>query len=150
MKNKVRLLIGIGAALMAMVAVFVLFANGFSQPERGNTFQIMFGASVLHQPAIPLLIVAFSFIVSAIGLGLIASFMPGLISRVLFFLTFGLLVAAGIIFLNTKGIVTKAYGLDALTTSPGLGNLGAGPILSAIFSFIGAVLCLYGTVKKDN
>lgn len=153
MKGKLRIIIGAAAAILAAVSVFVLFANGIGSEGgmasmRGNTFQIMFGTGMAGTNAIPLLILAFSFECACIGLALFAGFMPGVIGKGLFGVSTALLVTAGILFLNTR-----TFYLNANYVSPtgyGLGNIGPGPICSAIFAFVSAIVCAYGVVRKEN
>ena len=152
MKKRIRLIVGIAVALIAAVSIFVLFANGIGdeggKPSfRGNTFQIMFG-ELGGRHAIPLLIMAFAFECSAVGLALIAAFMPGIISRAIFFICVALLVTAGIMFFNLRSLYLSVNVVSE--SGPGLGALGPGPICSGIFAMVAAVVALYGVIRKEN
>lgn len=144
MNRKVNIALGIIIALCSIVAIFVLFAGaiqgsqGYS--ETGNVFETMFGNTDAELNPVPWLIVAFVFECVGAVTGLTAGIFTGKISSAFYFLTLILLAAAGILFLNT----TKLYYAVNAYPGPDTFSLGAGPITTAVFAFIGALLALYG------
>ena len=149
MNRKVNVLLGLGIALMAAVAVFVLFAYAFNDSQDLNyngasVFTAMFGNSDRRLGAVPGLIVAFSFELTGFVLAIAAGIFRGKISSLLFALTFAFLLTAGILFLNGVNLynsVNAYHGADSM-------SLGSGSICTVIFAFVGALLGLYGAYSN--
>ncbi len=149
MNRKVNVLLGLGVALMAAVAVFVLFSYAFNDSQDLNyngasVFTAMFGNTDRRIGAVAGLIVAFSFALVGFVLAIAAGVFKGKLSALLFGLTFAFLLAAGILFLNGANLynaVNPYTGQDSI-------SLGSGSICTVVFAFVGALLSLYGAYSN--
>lgn len=152
MSKKTNIVVGFAIALMTAVAVFVLFANCFSAPvegsEYGSGFAVMFGDTSKNFGPIPFLIVAFSLECGAFLTAIIGAFLFGKFQAIAYIITSLLLVAAGVIFLLSVSLFVS---VNPLNNPEGI-SLGAAPITSAVFAFIGGALGLFGTYTaiKNN
>lgn len=149
MNRKVNAFLGIGVALMAVVAIFVLFSFAFNDSQGlnydgANVFTAMFGDTSKNLNAVPWLIAAFSFECAAFVTGIFGGILRGKLSALVYGVTLILLVAAGILFLNASNLylaVNSYSGPDTL-------SLGTGCICTVIFAFVGALLSLYGAYSN--
>ncbi len=149
MNRKVNVFLGLAVALMAAVSIFVLFSYAFNDSQGLNfdgasLFTAMFGNTSKELNAVPWLIVAFSFEVAAFVTGLLGGILQGKISALVYGVTLALLVAAGVLFLNSVNLylaVNPYSGTDTL-------SLGTGAICTVVFAFIGALLSLYGAYSN--
>ena len=149
MNRKVNVLLGLGVALMAMVAVFVLFSYAFNDSQDlyyngASVFTAMFGSKEHELGLVPGLIVAFSFELTGFVLGIASGIFKGKLSALLYGLTFAFLLTAGILFLNGVNLynaVNAYHGVDTI-------SLGSGSICTVVFAFIGALLSLYGAYSN--
>lgn len=145
MNKKTSIIIGVAVALLSAIAVLVLFASCFSTDagfgeEFGTAFTVMFGSTSRGYGAVSMLIVAFSLECLGFVLAIAAPITTGKVRLSLFALTAISLVAAGVIFLFSSQLfraVNSTHSLEAL-------NLGAAPITSAVFAFLGGALSCYG------
>ncbi|MCQ2742188.1 MAG: hypothetical protein MJ239_02685 [Bacilli bacterium] len=159
MNKKTQIIIGIGTAILAAVAVFVCFANCFKSGDgagypSGTCFDIMFAPhNVNRDPhsyvapyAVPGLIAAFVLQCVAFLFAFIGAALRGKVASVVFGIVTLLLAGAGIIWL----MANKLYiGVNPLT--PGYEPnivLGAGAICSVVFSFAGAALAALGAFRS--
>lgn len=149
MNRKVNVLLGLGVALMAAVAVFVLFSYAFNDTQDlgyngASVFTAMFGNKDRNLGAVPGLILAFSFELAGFVFGITAGIFKGKLSALLFGLTFAFLLTAGILFLNGVNLyngVNAYHGMDSI-------SLGSGSICTVVFAFVGALLSLYGAYSN--
>ena len=149
MNRKVNVLLGLGIALMAAVAVFVLFSYAFNDSQDLNynglsVFSAMFGNTDRKLYCVHGLIVAFSLELAGFVFAIVAGIFKGKMSSLLFGLTFIFLLVAGILFLNGVNLynsVNAYHGADTMT-------LGSGSICTVVFAFVGALLSLYGTYSN--
>ncbi len=150
MNKKANIVLGIFTGIMALVAIFVLFAYAFNDSqslnfEGSNVFVTMFGSETLGRAAVPGLIVAFIFQCVAVLAALVAGFLPGKASSIGFGLTLVLLVTAAILYLNG---VRLFEAVNPAHSDQDTKTLGLGLILTAVFSFIGGVTSLYGAYSN--
>jgi len=145
MSKKTNIVVGFAIALMATIAVFVLFASCFSADvegsEYGSGFSVMFGSTSRGFEAVPLLIVAFSLECGAFLAAIIGAFLFGKVQAIVYVLTSLILIAAGALFLFSVPLFVS---INPLNNPEGI-SLGAAPITSAVFAFIGGALGLFGT-----
>ena len=144
--NRLKIILGIATAVIAVVAIMFGFASAFgdirSYPgSRGTMFQIMFGGR--NYEAVPMMIVAFVFFIVAAVFSLISAFLPGKLGVIGFGLTAILLIAGGVILFFTPNLFAAAnsevISADSLRENPitaGLGVYGMG--ISAIVGGLAA------------
>ena len=148
-----NLILGIGAAIMAIVAIFVMFSTGFGadrelESTRGNVFTIIFGSSSMGYHPVPILIVAFVLICIAIVAALVAAFLPGKSASLGFVVVALLLIAAATMFAFAP-ISYKAANADIISINlPEDIVLGPGCILTMVFAYLGGALSLYGAYSN--
>lgn len=150
MNRKANIVLGIFTALMALVAIFVLFAYAFNDSqslnfEGSNVFVTMFGSDTLGRAPVPGLIVAFVLQIVAVLFGLISGFLPGKASAISFGITLVCLVTAAILYLNGIALFEA---VNPAHSDQDAKVLGVGLILTSVFSFIGAVTSLYGAYSN--
>ncbi|OPZ35046.1 MAG: hypothetical protein BWY98_00842 [Tenericutes bacterium ADurb.BinA155] len=149
MSKKTNIIVGLVVAVFVAVAVFVLFANCFATPsgygaEYGSAFKVMFGSQGSAYNAVPLLIVAFSLYCAAFLTAIVGAFCFGKVQTIVYGLTALMSIGAGVIFLLSvslfRAVNTAPIGSEAI-------SLGAAPITSSVFAFLGGVLSLFGAYK---
>lgn len=158
MNKKTQIIIGIGVAILAAVAVFVCFANCFQSGDgsypSASCFEIMFAPHNINRNpnnrvapyAVPTLIIAFAlqcvaFLFSFIGAGL-----RGKASALVFGIVALVLIAAGVLWIMSPSLYTAVNPL-APGYAPNL-SLGAGAICSVVFSLVGAALAALGAYRS--
>lgn len=152
MSKKTNVFLGLATAVMALVAIFVLFSTAFGDEigdpsVRGNVFYIMFGSEKRSLNMVPGLIVAFSLLLLGTLTSLISALLKGKAASIGFAITLIALVAAGVLFILAPNMYASANNLSSLTSAKEL-TLGPGLLCGAIFSFLGALLSLYGTYSS--
>lgn len=152
MNKKTNVFLGLATTILALVAIFVLFSTAFGKEGgaasvRGNVFQIMFGIGEGSRSMIAGLITAFSLLLLGALTALISSMLPGKSASIGFGITLVALAAAGILFIMGPNMYAAANNLSSLTSTKEL-TLGPGLICGAVFSFLGALLSLYGTYSS--
>ena len=153
MNRKVNVILGLGIALMAAVAVFVLFSYAFNDSSDLNfngasVFNAMFGSTDHEINAVPGLIIAFSFELAGFVFAIAAGIFKGKMSSLLFGLTFAFLLTAGILFLNTVNLYMAVNPYAPHTEGVDVVSLGSGSICTVVFAFVGALLSLYGAYSN--
>ncbi len=148
MNKKMNLILGIGSAIMALVAIFVMFSTGFGadrelQSPRGNVFTIMFGSSTMNYNAVPVLIVGFVLLCIAVLAALVAGFLPGKSGSLGFVVVAVLLIAAATMFAFAPAAY-KAANASIISSNAEEITLGPGCILTMVFGYLGGALSLYG------
>ena len=147
--RKVNMILGLVATVVAIVSVLVLFATAFgasdvaSHPSTlGSCFNVMFGNQGFN--AVPMLIVAFVLQLVAAFFMLIGAILPGKLGMFGLGLAGVCLAVAGVFWLMApnffKGANTVSADVEAVVN-------GTGTILAAVFSFLGALLGLYGAYR---
>lgn len=151
MRSRTNIIIGIILSICAVVAALVLFAPTFSVlsdygAERGNAFEIMFSTGICesYERPVALFIVAFIFECLAFLGGIVSAALSGKTQGLALGISSLLAIAGGVIFLCAIPVYQAAYGdlLSKEFTSDYA--LGYGPILNAVFSFVGGLLGVYG------
>lgn len=148
MGKKTNLFIGLLTAILAAVAVFVLFSTAFgatadSVPSvRGNLFYVMFGDSDAGYSAVAGLVVAFCLLIVGFLSSLVGAFMPGKLALAPFALSFLSLAAAGVLFIFAPQLYIAANTISPMAEDI---TLGTGCICAIVFSFAPALLSLYGS-----
>lgn len=148
--RKVNIIIGIVAAILAIVSIFTLFATCFgpsdspaSHPSTlGSCYDVMFGKQGFNA-VVPLIIAFVLQIVAAVFI-LIGAFLPGKLG--MFGLGIGAIavVVAGILWLLAP---TLFLGVNTMTAEAETVVSGTGNIVTAILCFVGGVLSLYGAYR---
>ena len=96
---------------------------------------------------VPGLITAFALLLLGTLTALISSLLPGKSASIGFGITLVALAAAGVLFIFGPNMYAAANDLSSLTSTKEL-TLGPGLICGAVFSFLGALLSLYGTYSS--
>ena len=151
MNKKTNVFLGLATTILALVAIFVLFSTAFGKEGgaasvRGNVFQIMFGIGEGSRSMIAGLITAFSLLLLGALTALISSMLPGKSATIGFGITLVALATAGILFIMGPNMYASVNYLSSV--SPVELTLGPGLICGAVFSFLGALLSLYGTYSS--
>lgn len=153
MNKKSNLIIGLGVAIMAAVAIFVMFSTGFGADKelesvRGNVFTIMFGSSSMGYHPVPGLIVGFALLCAGFLTALVSGFLPGKSSMFGFGITLILLAVGATLFAFAPAMYTSANA-DIISKSYGESiTLGVGLILVMVFGYLGAALSLFGAYSN--
>ncbi|MCI6216448.1 MAG: hypothetical protein MR659_05160 [Mollicutes bacterium] len=152
MNKKTNVFLGLATTILALVAIFVLFSTAFGKEGgaasvRGNVFYIMFGSEKRSLSMVPGLITAFALLLLGTLTALISSLLPGKSATIGFGITLVALAAAGVLFIFGPNMYAAANDLSSLTSTKEL-TLGPGLICGAVFSFLGALLSLYGTYSS--
>ena len=153
MNKKANVIIGIGAALMAMVAIFVMFSTGFGPDKdlesvRGSVFTIMFGSSTMGYHAVPGLIVGFVLLIVGFLSALVSCFLPGKSAMFGFGITLVLFAVGATLFAFAPAMY-KAANSDLISTAITEDiTLGVGLILTMVFGYLGAALSLFGAYSN--
>ena len=153
MIKKSNVIIAIGAAIMAIVAIFVMFSTGFGPDKelesvRGSVFTIMFGSSTMGYRPIPGLIVGFVLLIVGAVTALISGFLPGKAGMIGFGLTLVLLAAGATLFAFAPSMyVATNKDLMSVSITEEI-SLGVGLILTMVFGYLGAVLALFGAYSN--
>ena len=150
MNRKINSVFGLIVSAAALIAILVLFSTAFgsdptygSASTRGNGFQIMFGYQGSNV-VVPL-VIAFCCEGLAILLALFAALPLGKLSM------FGLggagilLAVGGVLFLMAPTFYSQVNSI--ITETP---TNGTGTILNAVFSFLGALIGLYGAYRVSK
>ena len=148
--RKANIILGLFAALMAVVSVFTLFATAFGNSDAaghastlGNVYDVMFGSQSLN--AVPMMIAAFILQLVAILFALFGALLPGKVGAFGLALAAILLVLAGIFYLASPNFFLSVNPTDAHAEQV---VLGAGTIISPIFCFLGGLLGIYGGYRS--
>ena len=146
--NRLKIILGIATAVIAVVAIFFGFAGAFGEirnyPDgRGNMFQIMFGGRGYE--SVPLMVVAFVFFIVAAVFALVSAFLPGKLGMFGFGLAAVLLVAGGVMIFFTPNLFLSAnsevISAESLKENPI--NAGAGVFGMGIAAIVGGIASLY-------
>ena len=138
-------------SIFTAVAIFLLFlsmfTNGDFGAERGNGFEVIFGAANNGSyNAVPLLIVAFVVECVAIISSIVGAAMVGKLQGIVLGSTGLLLIVSGVLFLLSVSLY-KGANADLITGNADTLALGAAPITNAVLVFIGGLLGVYGGYK---
>ncbi len=151
MNKKTNTLLGLASAILAIVAIFVLFSTAFGNEAgdpsvRGNVFGIMFGTGETNRNLVPGLIAAFALLLAGTLTSLITALIKGKGAMIGFALTLILLGVAGTLFiLGPSFYISSNYVTSDLKDQI---SLGTGLICAVTFSYAGALLSLYGAYSS--
>ena len=144
--KKTKMLIGLVAAICAIVAIFTLFAAAFGgvnnyPSSRGNVYQIMFG-NYQGYDAIPGLIAAWALLLAGAFSLLIGAFLPSKLGGLVLGIGALVTLAAAIMFFFGPQFYLAVInnGQPVAEENP---VLGYGLIFSAIFAILGSVMGLF-------
>lgn len=151
MNKKTNTIFGLATAVLAIVAIFVLFSTAFGNEwgdpsSRGNVFQIAFGTGETNRNPVPALIAAFSLLIAGTVTSLITALLKGKGAMIGFVLTLILLGVAGTLFVLGPGFYISSNYVNADLQDQI--TLGTGLICAVIFSYAGALLSLYGAYSS--
>lgn len=151
MNKKTNTIFGLATAVLAIVAIFVLFSTAFGNEwgdpsSRGNVFQIAFGTGETNRNPVPALIAAFSLLIAGTVTSLITALLKGKGAMIGFVLTLILLGVAGTLFVLAPGFYISSNYVNADLQDQI--TLGTGLICAVIFSYAGALLSLYGAYSS--
>lgn len=151
MNKKTNTIFGLATAVLALVAIFVLFSTAFGNEwgdpsSRGNVFQIAFGTGETNRNPVPALIAAFSLLIAGTVTSLITALLKGKGAMIGFVLTLILLGVAGTLFVLGPGFYISSNYVNADLQDQI--TLGTGLICAVIFSYAGALLSLYGAYSS--
>ena len=158
-KSSITKIIGVLIAILAIVAIFCMFATAFNGlGERGNVFKVIFGVSGQQYKPVWLGIVSFGLLVLGVLCAGVAIALPKQKSKFVFIADLLILAAAGTLMFFLKNAYISANGgtdvyHGAVSTDTwDDAKLGAGPICVAIFSYLAAVFSFIGFAlsKKED
>jgi len=156
MNKKVNIFLGFAIVVMAMVAVFVLFAPMFYDgsfdenpggSEWGSVFQVMFygwSSKKDSTSGVIGLVVAFALECAVFVAGFICCFFEGKKASCVFAITAILAIAAGVLLLMGKQLYVSTNGEFSNPQLTSSLTLGAGSICSIVFAWIAGLLGAYG------
>ena len=142
--KKRKTLIGLFATVLAIVAIFTLFADAFGgvgdyPSSRGNVYQVMFGYQGVD--AIPGLIIAWVLLLVAIVVILLGSFLPSKIGGLTLGVGAVVCLAGSIMLFFAPQMFTATANKVMIEETP---TIGVGIIVSAIFGILAAIISLFG------
>ena len=150
--RKVNIILGLIAALSAVISVFILFATAFgpsdaaSNPSTlGSCFDVAFGTSQTGLNAVPALIVAFVLQLVAVVFGLIGALLPSKAGGIALAIGALSIAVAGVFWIISPGLFRSAN--PSITPASENVVLGTGTILAAVFCFLSTLLGLYGASR---
>lgn len=144
MKNKrLKLILGIVAAVIAVVAILFGFAAAFADTNgypdsRGSLFKVMFGqGTTTGYQSIPALITAFVFFIVGASFCLFGAFLPSKIGALTLGIASLLLVVGGVMVFFTSSLWASANNVSVYSPVNGTGVFGMG-ISALVAAVIGA------------
>ncbi|MCI1245114.1 MAG: hypothetical protein LKG11_04150 [Bacilli bacterium] len=145
-KDAVTTFLIVTTALMATIALFVLFGDAFTDASRYSGFYVMFGKSIDNREAVPGLIVGFAVLILSIVLPFTSRIFDSKGKMFVFGLETILLAAAAVIFLFSAQLFQAANN-TSVTWDWGL---GAGTICCITFAFIGAAFSALAFLRAKH